>query len=267
MGSLSLPQCIFPVQESNWGLLHYRQILYQLGYEKSVTDGSLKWAPPPWHNDLVSVLVTFNSSPSLALHIVEQFPFTLFSESPSIHSPHPLSFALNSAQFFVILTLNYDCLLLEGLPTLYQLRSSKKLNQDGIRFARCWLGWGEGNGRERDSIWRIKREGGRGRRWGEPLDPTVGLTPVRGRRKPGYEEPLTTMQSWESLSRPMSSLQANASIRGIPLRQKWGFSTLCAQALIGNSLGELWPQRKYQNYGGKSLLNKRTRSTGHKGKK
>ena len=200
-------------------------------------------------------------------HCQAQFPFTLFSESPSIHSPHPLSFALNSAQFFVILTLNYDCLLLEGLPTLYQLRSSKKLSQDGIRFARCWLGWGEGNGRERNSIWRIKREGGSGRRWGEPLDPTVGLTPVRGRRKPGYEEPLTTMQSWESLSRPMSSLQANASIRGIPLGQKWGFSTLYAQALIGNSLGELWPQRKYQSYGGKSLLNKQTRSTGHKGKK
>ena len=60
-----------PTQGSNPGLPHCRQILYQLGYEESVTDGSLKWAPPPWHNDLVSVLVTFNSSPSLALHIVK----------------------------------------------------------------------------------------------------------------------------------------------------------------------------------------------------
>ena len=32
-GSLSLLQQIFPTQESNWGLLHCRQILYQLSYE------------------------------------------------------------------------------------------------------------------------------------------------------------------------------------------------------------------------------------------
>ena len=30
VGSLSLLQGIFPTQESNWGLLHCRQILYQL---------------------------------------------------------------------------------------------------------------------------------------------------------------------------------------------------------------------------------------------
>ena len=33
MGSLSLLQWIFPTQESNQGLLHCRQILYQLSYE------------------------------------------------------------------------------------------------------------------------------------------------------------------------------------------------------------------------------------------
>ena len=32
VGSLSLLQEIFPTQESNWGLLHCRQILYQLSY-------------------------------------------------------------------------------------------------------------------------------------------------------------------------------------------------------------------------------------------
>ena len=32
VGSLSLLQCIFPTQESNWGLLHCRQLLYQLSY-------------------------------------------------------------------------------------------------------------------------------------------------------------------------------------------------------------------------------------------
>ena len=35
VGSLSLPQWIFPTQESNWGLLHCRRILYQLSYQGS----------------------------------------------------------------------------------------------------------------------------------------------------------------------------------------------------------------------------------------
>ena len=33
VGSLSLLQQIFPIQELNWGLLHYRLILYQLSYQ------------------------------------------------------------------------------------------------------------------------------------------------------------------------------------------------------------------------------------------
>ena len=35
VGSLSLFQQIFPTQKSNWGLLHCRQILYQLSYQRS----------------------------------------------------------------------------------------------------------------------------------------------------------------------------------------------------------------------------------------
>ena len=35
VGSLSLLQRIFPTQESNWGLLYYRWILYQLSYQGS----------------------------------------------------------------------------------------------------------------------------------------------------------------------------------------------------------------------------------------
>ena len=35
VGSLSLLQQIFPTQESNQGLLHCRQILYQLSYQGS----------------------------------------------------------------------------------------------------------------------------------------------------------------------------------------------------------------------------------------
>ena len=33
VGSLSLLQRIFPTQESNWGFLHCRWILYQLSYQ------------------------------------------------------------------------------------------------------------------------------------------------------------------------------------------------------------------------------------------
>ena len=35
VGSFSLLQQIFPTQESNWGLLHFRWILYQLSYQWS----------------------------------------------------------------------------------------------------------------------------------------------------------------------------------------------------------------------------------------
>ena len=38
VGSLSLLQWIFLTQESNWGLLHCRQILYQLNYQGSPID-------------------------------------------------------------------------------------------------------------------------------------------------------------------------------------------------------------------------------------
>ena len=39
VGSLSLLQWIFLTQKSNWGLLHCRQILYQLGYREAPTQG------------------------------------------------------------------------------------------------------------------------------------------------------------------------------------------------------------------------------------
>ena len=38
VGSLSLPQWIFSPQELNWGLLHCRQVLYQLSYQGSPLD-------------------------------------------------------------------------------------------------------------------------------------------------------------------------------------------------------------------------------------
>ena len=45
MDSLSLLQRIFPTQELNWGLLHCRQILYQLSYQGSPVFGILGKIP------------------------------------------------------------------------------------------------------------------------------------------------------------------------------------------------------------------------------
>ena len=42
VGSLSFLQGIFPTQESNWGLLHCRWILYQLSYQTLTVQGKLK---------------------------------------------------------------------------------------------------------------------------------------------------------------------------------------------------------------------------------
>ena len=58
VGSLFLLQGIFPTQESNWCLLHCRQILYQLSYQgmfigniKSGTQFSLSIHNCPWTID------------------------------------------------------------------------------------------------------------------------------------------------------------------------------------------------------------------------
>ena len=46
VGSLSLLQGIFPTQESNWGLLYYRWILYQLSHNGSPR--ILEWVAYPF---------------------------------------------------------------------------------------------------------------------------------------------------------------------------------------------------------------------------
>ena len=58
VGSLSLLQGIFTTQESNWGLLHCRRILYQLSYEGSPNYTSifkkrvkLEERASRWHNE------------------------------------------------------------------------------------------------------------------------------------------------------------------------------------------------------------------------
>ena len=54
-GSLSLLHGIFPTQESNWGILQYRQILYQLSYHSGMTSFRTDWL------DLLEVQGTLES--------------------------------------------------------------------------------------------------------------------------------------------------------------------------------------------------------------
>ena len=55
VGSLSLPQGVFPTQGSHPGLPHCRRILYQLSYEGSPKAGL--WHPDTWLNIILDVFV------------------------------------------------------------------------------------------------------------------------------------------------------------------------------------------------------------------
>ena len=52
VGSLSLLQGIFPTQELNQGLLHCRQILYQLSYQGSSFLETTEWKLLVWIKSL-----------------------------------------------------------------------------------------------------------------------------------------------------------------------------------------------------------------------
>ena len=62
VGSLSLLQWIFPIQESNQGLLHCRRILYQLSYQGS--QGSSPH-PPHWNCGALTTGLPRKSLPSV----------------------------------------------------------------------------------------------------------------------------------------------------------------------------------------------------------
>ena len=70
MDSLSLLQRNFPTQESNWGLLHYRRILYQLSYQGS----------PDWHFSRCLYTVR----PSLVAQMVKNLHAMKETQVPSL---------------------------------------------------------------------------------------------------------------------------------------------------------------------------------------
>ena len=56
VGTLALLQGIFVTQESNWGLLHCRRILYQLSYQRSPIN---RLYPNTWLSDWTDILFCF----------------------------------------------------------------------------------------------------------------------------------------------------------------------------------------------------------------
>ena len=73
VGSLSLLQCVLPTQESNWGLPHCRQTLYQLMYQGSPTMGyhsSVKWNKLLVHPTWLNLLFWVEEAALQRLHIV-----------------------------------------------------------------------------------------------------------------------------------------------------------------------------------------------------
>ena len=79
VGSLSLLQQIFPTQELNWGLLHCRQILYQLSYQGSLhkmTDHQLK---------RISLYIRLSRDYSMAsYHMINIMPFHIFLDQEDL---------------------------------------------------------------------------------------------------------------------------------------------------------------------------------------
>ena len=57
VGSLSLLQQIFLNQESNQGLLHHRQILYQLSYQGQPGSWGIKWLAAPLEDQFNGVIL------------------------------------------------------------------------------------------------------------------------------------------------------------------------------------------------------------------
>ena len=109
VGSLSLLQLIFPTQESNWGPLHYRRILYQLSYQgcacvRQATKGQdlgLASCPPPaqgvWvHPSSFFRYPAFYSFP----HSMSFQPFSFGSSFESAQTPQATALDMNFESYW-----------------------------------------------------------------------------------------------------------------------------------------------------------------------
>ena len=108
VGSLSLLQWVFPTQESNWGLLHCRHILFHLSYQ---------WSP--YH-----IAPCLNSFPAFN-HICDYFTCLYFILS--FFSDWPSSFYIHiPVKTFMRL------FILEYLLNVYWVPDAKRTNTPGL---------------------------------------------------------------------------------------------------------------------------------------
>ena len=84
MGNHSLLQGIFPTQGSNPGLLHCRQILYQLSHRGSPSNGDLLII----HIVVIIVVMVVDSGKDRDEYNFSAF-FMIFPHSPTMASPSP----------------------------------------------------------------------------------------------------------------------------------------------------------------------------------
>ena len=87
VGSLSFLQQIFPTQESNRGLLHCRQILYQLSYQGSLYFNLKK--PPP-----AGIISSISQMKKVRLRVIKQFavcPTVSLEVGIQTERSHPIS--------------------------------------------------------------------------------------------------------------------------------------------------------------------------------
>ena len=85
VGSLSLLQQIFLIQESNLGLLHCRHILYQLSYEGNSID--LISLYNPFLNEQIEVCMCLWSRNHLKYYFLSLYPAIVLSEKLAIIQP------------------------------------------------------------------------------------------------------------------------------------------------------------------------------------
>ena len=77
VGSLFLFQQIFPTQESNWGLLHRRQILYQLSYQGSPAALQIISSVPSFQVPYICVVCVLSCFSCVQLFVTLQKGFSV----------------------------------------------------------------------------------------------------------------------------------------------------------------------------------------------